>query len=352
MKCFAKTDLGKARELNEDSYYIPSDENELRIYMLADGMGGYNGGEIASKLAIESARKYLTNNFNTITHDRINIEELIRSSMEYANMVVFEKSKEIPELEGMGTTLELVLSYGNKIYIGHVGDSRIYRVRKNIIRKLTTDHSYVEKLVKEGTITREEAENHPKKNMLMKALGCTPYVEPDVTTKGFLKGDVLLLTSDGLTNMVSNQEIYLADKKIQCTLSISLHATNDKKRSDMMPVNNAYPIEELMKACKYYIEKTNKRISFEYALAKDNNDNLEDAKELVSLLRGMLAHVNLIPINKIENGKFVKSTNNNIIKFRDYLNEHGIVATIRRELGSDIEAACGQLRRKTIEEKR
>lgn len=169
MKCFAKTDLGKARELNEDSYYIPSDENELRIYMLADGMGGYNGGEIASKLAIESARKYLTNNFNIITHDRINIEELIRSSMEYANMVVFEKSKEIPELEGMGTTLELVLSYGNKIYIGHVGDSRIYRVRKNIIRKLTTDHSYVEKLVKEGTITREEAENHPKKNMLMKA---------------------------------------------------------------------------------------------------------------------------------------------------------------------------------------
>ena len=144
----------------------------------------------------------------------------------------------------------------------------------------------------------------------------------------------------------------LADKKIQCTLSISLHATNDDKRSAMMPVNNAYPIKELMKACKYYIEKTNKRISFEYALAKDNNDNLEDAKELVKLLHGMLAHVNLIPINKIENGKFVKSTDNNIIRFRDYLNAHGIVATIRRELGSDIEAACGQLRRKTIEEKR
>ena len=144
----------------------------------------------------------------------------------------------------------------------------------------------------------------------------------------------------------------LADKKIQCTLSISLHATNNKKRSSMMPVNDAYPIEELIKACKYYIEKTNKRISFEYALAKDNNDNLEDAKELVKLLHGMLAHVNLIPRNKIENGKFVKSTDNNIIKFRDYLNEHGIVTTIRRELGSDIEAACGQLRRKTIEEKR
>ena len=106
-----------------------------------------------------------------------------------------------------------------------------------------------------------------------------------------------------------------------------------------------------MKACKYYIEKTNKRISFEYALAKDNNDNLQDAKELVALLKGMLCHVNLIPINKIEDGKYSKSSNENIIKFRDYLNDHGIVATIRRELGSDIDAACGQLRKKEVEKK-
>lgn len=142
----------------------------------------------------------------------------------------------------------------------------------------------------------------------------------------------------------------LADRQMQCTLSVSLHSSNNKTRSEMMPVNNAYPIEELMKACKYYINKTNKRISFEYALAKDNNDNLEDAKELVKLLKGMLAHVNLIPINKIEDGKYTKSTNENIIKFRDYLNDHGIVATIRRELGSDISAACGQLRKQNLKE--
>lgn len=142
----------------------------------------------------------------------------------------------------------------------------------------------------------------------------------------------------------------LADQDLQCTLSISLHATNNEKRSEMMPVNNKYNIEELMKACKYYINKTNKRISFEYALAKNNNDNLEDAKELVKLLHGMLCHVNLIPINKIENGKYVKSSNENIIRFRDYLNEKGIIATIRRELGSDIDAACGQLRRKNLKE--
>ena len=140
----------------------------------------------------------------------------------------------------------------------------------------------------------------------------------------------------------------LADKQLQCTLSISLHSSNNKTRSEMMPVNNAYPIEELIKACKYYIAKTNKRISFEYALAKDNNDNLEDADKLVKLLKGMIAHVNLIPINKIEDGKYTKSSNENIIRFRDYLNDHGIVATIRRELGSDISAACGQLRKQNL----
>ena len=137
----------------------------------------------------------------------------------------------------------------------------------------------------------------------------------------------------------------LANENIQCTLSISLHSSNNEKRSEMMPVNKMYPIEQLMEACRDYIKVTNKRISFEYALAKDSNDNLQDAKDLVKLLKGMLCHVNLIPINKIENGKYSKSTNENIIKFRDCLNDNGIVATIRRELGSDIDAACGQLRR-------
>lgn len=144
-------------------------------------------------------------------------------------------------------------------------------------------------------------------------------------------------------------QIYkLAEENIQCTLSISLHATTDEKRSSMMPINNKYNIKELLQACKDYTAKTNRRISFEYALAKGNNDNLEDAKALANLLHGMLCHVNLIPINEIENGKYKQSSIDNIIKFRDYLNSHGIVATIRRELGSDIDAACGQLRRKNL----
>ena len=156
------------------------------------------------------------------------------------------------------------------------------------------------------------------------------------------------ISTSGLVPMIYK----LAEQNTQCTLSISLHATTNEKRSSMMPVNNAYNIEELIQACKDYIKVTNRRISFEYALAKDNNDNLEDAKRLVKLLKGMLCHVNLIPINKIENGEYTKSSNENIMKFRDYLNDHGIVATIRRELGSDIDAACGQLRRKNLKEEK
>ena len=112
------------------------------------------------------------------------------------------------ELEEMGTTLEVCLIYGDKVFIAHIGDSRVYRIRKNFIRRLTTDHSYVEKLVKDGTITKEQAYTHPKKNMLTQALGCEPKIAPQVIVKGFLKDDILLICSDGLTNMVSENEIY------------------------------------------------------------------------------------------------------------------------------------------------
>ncbi|MCI8621170.1 MAG: serine/threonine-protein phosphatase [Clostridia bacterium] len=131
---------------------------------------GYKGGEIASKLAIEAVRRYIEGHFNEIEHQKENIMELISSAMDYANNVVFDKSKNADELKGMGTTLEICLIYNNRAYIGHIGDSRTYRIRGEIMRKLTQDHSYVETLVKGGTITKEEAKHHPKKNMLMKAL--------------------------------------------------------------------------------------------------------------------------------------------------------------------------------------
>ena len=171
-------------------------------------MGGYNGGEVASKLAIDSVKKYIENNFEKEKETKESILNLIKSAIEYANMIVYKKSKEVKELEGMGTTIDVCLIYNNKIFIGHVGDSRIYRIRQNVMRKLTKDHSYVQKLIEDGTITREEAMTHPKKNMLMKALGCTPYVEPDVRARNYIVGDILIMCSDGLTNMVKEEEIY------------------------------------------------------------------------------------------------------------------------------------------------
>jgi len=208
MKVFAKSDIGRAREMNQDAYYASQPSDTVGLYIVADGMGGYNGGEIASSLAVTATKDFIENNFAETEHTKEKLQELVKNAIEYANMLVYEKSKEIPELQGMGTTIEVALVYNNRVYIGHVGDSRIYRIRKEFIRKLTTDHSYVQKLVKDGTISKEEATHHPKKNMLTKALGCTSFVEPDVTVKGFLKDDILVLTSDGLTNMVKDQEIY------------------------------------------------------------------------------------------------------------------------------------------------
>ena len=208
IKAYAKTDVGKAREINEDSFYITEDPiSKIQLFILADGMGGCNAGEVASKQAVISAKNYIENNFEDTPKDKDSLIQLVASSLEYANMVIYEDSIKDKNLEGMGTTLEVCLIYNNRAFIGHIGDSRIYRIRKEFIRKITQDHSYVQKLVQDGTITNEEAEHHPKKNMLMKALGVNAFVEPDVMVKGFQKGDILIICSDGLTNMVDIEDI-------------------------------------------------------------------------------------------------------------------------------------------------
>ena len=237
IKAYAKSDVGKVREMNQDYYYISNSLDEVQLYILADGMGGYNGGEIASKIAVETAKNYIENNFKEIEKDRDSIIQLLGSSMEYANMVVYEKSQEKPELHGMGTTLEICLIYNNKVYIGHIGDSRIYRIRKEFIRKLTQDHSYVQKLVKEGKITKEQAEVHPQKNMLTRALGCNAFVEPDVMVKGFLKDDILVMCSDGLTNMVKTEIIYKeASKSIEQAPKELVRIANENGGKDNVTV--------------------------------------------------------------------------------------------------------------------
>lgn len=136
----------------------------------------------------------------------------------------------------------------------------------------------------------------------------------------------------------------LADMHTQLNLCISLHAPNDEIRNQIMPVNHKYGVSELMKAAEYYIKKTNRRITFEYSLIKGVNDKKEHAEELAGLLSGLLCHVNLIPVNHVKERSFEKSSS--VEKFKEVLEKRGINATVRRELGSDISASCGQLRRK------
>lgn len=141
----------------------------------------------------------------------------------------------------------------------------------------------------------------------------------------------------------------LADMNLQITLAISLHAPNDELRKNIMPVARRYSLGELMEACYYYINKTKRRITFEYSLIDGVNDSDESALELSKLLKGMLCHVNLIPLNKVKERKYSKSLNKRVESFRDILIRNNIETTVRRELGSDIDAACGQLRRRHME---
>lgn len=142
----------------------------------------------------------------------------------------------------------------------------------------------------------------------------------------------------------------LADRNLQLTLSISLHASNDKVRDEIMPVNHRYKIGELLKACQYYTDKTHRRISYEYSLIRGVNDTPAQAEELASLLKGMLCHVNLIPVNYVEEAGFHSTGRKQIYAFQKVLQQHGINATIRRTLGADISAACGQLRRTALQD--
>ncbi len=154
------------------------------------------------------------------------------------------------------------------------------------------------------------------------------------------------LSTCGIVPMIDK----LAEKKLQLTLSISLHAPNDAMRSKMMPVNNAYPVKELISACRRYQKQTGRRISFEYSMVKGVNDSAQTASELAALIRGMGAHVNLIPINPVDGSPYSATDAANVKRFQKQLEQLGVNATIRRRLGSDISAACGQLRREARED--
>lgn len=150
------------------------------------------------------------------------------------------------------------------------------------------------------------------------------------------------LSTCGIVNRIYD----LANENLQLTLSVSLHAPNDEIRSSMMPVNKKWSVDELIKACREYLKVTNRRISFEYAMIDGVNDTDECARELASKLSGMICHVNLIPVNNVDENEYVRSKKDRLERFISILSKKGLTATIRRTLGADINASCGQLRRK------
>lgn len=243
MMVLAKTDIGKAREINQDCYYISDESDNLKLYIIADGMGGYSGGEVASNLAVLTIKKYLEDKINNKKNmDEEKITKILKDSFEVAHSVIYDKAQKEKDLEEMGTTLDVCLIYNNKVYIAHIGDSRVYKI--NILRdntsieQITVDHSYVQKLLKEGSITKEEAYNHPRKNMLMKALGGNDKVEePDVFVMELDECETLMMCTDGLTNMLRDNEILeIISKDINLANKNLIQAANDKGGLDNITV--------------------------------------------------------------------------------------------------------------------
>lgn len=207
MKFAVKSDKGRVRETNEDSYKIISGLPGVPdTFIIADGMGGHNSGEVASNTAVEAAANYIQN-FSERFSQECDISNVIKDIMKKANIVVYNKSKKEAAHSGMGTTFIIAVIYGGKIHIGHVGDSRAYIIREGKIKQITTDHSYVEELVRNGSLTREEAENHPQKNIITRALGCSAEMQIDTYSYDILDKDYIVLCTDGLTNMLTEDEM-------------------------------------------------------------------------------------------------------------------------------------------------
>lgn len=201
------SDVGKVRANNEDSTYI---NRESKILMIADGMGGHNGGEIASKLAVETISKYLTNRIENNIIKEIKIDNYLVQALNLANYKIRIEASYNPSLHNMGTTIVLcVISETNNLHIANIGDSRLYTIdiQKEKISKLTRDHTLVANQEREGRISKENAVKYPLRHILTQALGISKQINPYLINCKWHQGEYLLLCSDGLTDMIYENEI-------------------------------------------------------------------------------------------------------------------------------------------------
>lgn len=196
------TDLGNIREINED-YFGYHEDIEKKIYVVADGMGGHNAGEIASKLAVDTTIEYI----NSICCLE-NLENILKEAIEFSNKKIYNLSQTKDSLRGMGTTITACLISGGKMAVANVGDSRCYISNNNSIRQITKDHSLVQELLDAGTITEEEAYVHPNKNIITRALGTYHTVEADTCLIDLKDVHKVMLCTDGLSNSLTDEEMY------------------------------------------------------------------------------------------------------------------------------------------------
>lgn len=203
LKTFSITDIGKRRKLNQDYVYTSEHPvgNLPNLFIVADGMGGHNAGDYASKVTVETIVEKVSN--SSETECTCILEEAIQA----ANTLIRAKACESADLEGMGTTVVAATCRGDRLFVANVGDSRLYVANVGEIRQITRDHSWVEEMVRRGSLGREEAKIHPGKNIITRAIGADDKVKVDYFMVQLKKGDLVLMCTDGLTNMLEDAEI-------------------------------------------------------------------------------------------------------------------------------------------------
>jgi serine/threonine protein phosphatase PrpC len=231
MQVAGLTHIGNVRNINEDKFYI----GEPYLFIIADGMGGHKAGEIASSNAVDFIKDMLLDDLKNDGIDKLDMPDRIVEAVIGANKHVYNKSLTDKELLGMGTTIVCMVIYENKAYIANVGDSRLYIIRNNSIVQITHDHSYVAELLKAGNITEEEAIHHSKKNLITRAVGYQEHVEVDIQITEIFESDILLMCTDGITNMISDLEV------------MEIIKSND----------------DINKNCNYIVEEANRRGGFD-----------------------------------------------------------------------------------------
>jgi len=240
---YGLSDVGKKRTRNEDSFLVSED---LQLFVVADGMGGHSGGEYASRLAVatmEEVLQSMNSDPEATVISGVNSEETeygdrLKYAIEVAGQKIFDQAIYDPDLKGMGTTITTVMVDKQLAYVANVGDSRVYLLREDDIKQLTTDHSLVSEQMRAGLISEKDAKKHKLKNIITRSVGYQEEVEIDVTKVELKTGDKILLCSDGLTNMIEDKEIQniINTSDIQSSCRALINKANEKGGDDNITV--------------------------------------------------------------------------------------------------------------------